>query len=251
AREGARGPYQHLLTKRFTSYTEAIRAIVAALQLVAPHHAPRLILISSSVQGEGKTTLAVSLAVYTALLKRRVLLVDLDFRHPSILREFINGKCCAAKRDILDLLIDDRLPAEAVRSISELGLDYLPMARCPVDPLALFDGERLPRLLHQLRESYDCIFIDGPPLLGVTEARLFAPLADKVLFVVKWGSTRRELAQSAANLLRSPASFDTEGVDLISAVVTQVDLKKHARYRYGDVAESLVEYEKYYSRLIP
>jgi succinoglycan biosynthesis transport protein ExoP len=246
-RSGTTRPHQHLLMKPFTSYTESIRSIAAALQLVVPDRAPKLIVISSSVQGEGKTTLAVSLAVYAAILKRRVLLVDLDFRHPSMLREF-DGKCRAPERDVFDLILDNRLPADAVQRIPELGLDCLPMACCLVDPLTLFDGERLPRLLHQLCESYDCVFIDGPPLLGVTEARLLASLADKVLFVVKWGSTRRELAQSAANLLRGSPSFDTRCVDLTSAVVTQVDLKKHARYRYGDVAESLVRYQKHDSQ---
>ena len=69
------------------------------------------------------------------------------------------------------------------------------MPNCPVDPVTLFTRERMPRLLRELRKRYDCVVVDGPPLLGITEARLLASLADKVLFVVKWGDTRRELAQ--------------------------------------------------------
>ena len=69
-------------------YTEAIRSVVAAaLQLTNPQKSPKVFLVTSSVPGEGKTTLAISFAVYAALLQRRVLLVDLAFRHPAIASE--------------------------------------------------------------------------------------------------------------------------------------------------------------------
>jgi polysaccharide biosynthesis transport protein len=239
-------PHKYLLTKPSAAYTEAIRSVAAALHLATPNDAPATVLISSSVPREGKTTLAVSLAVYVAFLQRRVLLVDLDFRNPSILRE-LGSK---AERGILDLHLHNRPLAEVVQHMPDLGLDYLPICRCPDDPLALFASGQMPRLLHQLREGYDCVIIDGPPLLGVAEARLLASMVDKVLFVVKWGSTRREVAQNALDLLRKPGRFDENRVKLPSALVAQVDLKKHARYRYGDVGESFVKYRKYFSRSI-
>src|SRR5579862_7617844 len=79
-------PSSYLLSNPFTPYTEAIRSAVATLHLAEVHPRPRTVLVSSSVPGEGKTTMAVSLAVYAALLGRRVLLVDFDGRHPSALR---------------------------------------------------------------------------------------------------------------------------------------------------------------------
>ena len=66
--------------------------------------------------------------------------------------------------------------------------------------------------------------------------RLLGSMVDKVLFVVKWGSTRPEVARNALNLLRGAGCFDHECSDIPTAIVTQVDLKRHARYRYGDVA---------------
>ena len=200
---------------------------------------------SSSVPGEGKTTLAVSLAVYVAQIRRRVLLVDLDFRHPTVQRALRTR----AKRGVVDLLLHDLPPADVIQRVPHLALDYLPMTRCPVDPVTLFAGDQLARLLHQLRESYDCVIVDGPPLLGVTESRLLANMADKVLFVVKWGSTRRETAQNAVNVLRSSGGLD-QGRAPPSAVLSQVNLKEHALYRYGDVGEHFVKYEKYYSNSV-
>jgi succinoglycan biosynthesis transport protein ExoP len=244
SRTGRIRPHKYLLRHPYAAYTEGIRSVVAGLQLTTAHEAPKIILTSSSLPGEGKTTLAVSLAVYVAQIRRRVLLVDLDFRHPTVQRALRTR----AKRGVVDLLLHDLPPADVIQRVPHLGLDYLPMTRCPVDPVALFAGNQLSRLLHQLRESYDCVIVDGPPLLGVTEARLLADMADKVLFVVKWGTTRRETAQNAVNLLRSSGCFDQERGSYPSAVLTQVNLKEHARYRYGDVGEHFVKYERYYAK---
>jgi succinoglycan biosynthesis transport protein ExoP len=238
-------PHKYLLRHPYSAYTEAIRSVVAGLRLTSPHEGSKIILTSSSVPGEGKTTLAVSLAVYVAQIRRRVLLVDLDFRHPTVQRALRTR----AKRGVVDLLLHDLPPADVIQRVPHLALDYLPMTRCPVDPVTLFAGDQLARLLHQLRESYDCVIVDGPPLLGVTESRLLANMADKVLFVVKWGSTRRETAQNAVNVLRSSGGLD-QGRAPPSAVLSQVNLKEHALYRYGDVGEHFVKYEKYYSNSV-
>jgi len=236
-------PYQYLKTQPFSAYAEAIRSVAATLQL--PHtRVSKVVLISSSIPNEGKTTLAVSLAGYVAALGRRVLLVDLDFRQGSMLGNF-DGK---VEKAVLDLYLQNRPPAEFIQHIPDLAIDYLPMPRCRLDPLALLAGEQMPLLLRQLREGYDCVIIDGQPLLGITEARLLPAMVDKLLLVVKWGSTRREVAQNAINLLWESGCFDKEAHDLPAAVVTQVDLKQHARYRFGDVAELLVKYREYYSR---
>jgi len=241
-RIGRTRPHQHLLAKPLAAYAEAFRSIVAMLRLTAPQRAPKVVLISSSIPGEGKTTLAVSLAAYMASLGRRVLLVDLDFRHSTILRE-LGG---TAKGGVLDLLDHDGPSAEVIQHLPELRLDYLPVCRRPADPFALFASQQMSRLLAKLRDEYDCVIVDSPPLLAITEARLLAAMVDKVLFVVKWGSTPRDVAQNALSLLRSINVPGRARDNLAGAVMTQVDLKKHARGRHGDVAESFVRYKQYY-----
>ena len=126
-----------------------------------------------------------------------------------------------------------------------MGFDYLPLSRNSVDPVAILASERVPDLLRQLKESYDCVVIDSAPLLSATEARLLASMVDEVLFAVKWGSTRREVAQNALRLLRHSAFGENDLRDVTSAVITQVDLKRHARYRYGDFCESLLHVKPY------
>jgi succinoglycan biosynthesis transport protein ExoP len=222
-------PHQYLLSEPTAAYTEAIRSLAASLQLVGPPRAPTVVLVTSSVPGEGKTTVAVSLAAYTAQLGRSVLLLDFNFGRPSISRELGRNP----KTGVLDLFLrGGRPPDEVIQRIPELGLDFVPIQRCPADAVALVAGERMPRLMHQFRESYDIVIIDGPSIMGNTEARLLAAMVDKVLFVVKWGSTRRSVAQNAVKLLHR-----TDCDEPPSALVNQVCLKTHARFQYGDVAE--------------
>ncbi|MBO0733685.1 MAG: AAA family ATPase, partial [Methylocapsa sp.] len=241
-------PHHQLRVEPFGVYTEAIRSTVAAaLRLGSLNGDTKTILVTSSVPREGKTTLAVSFAVYAALLRPRVILVDFDFRHPATLRELSGeiernpGAC------VFDLFSRGRPVEEAIQRIPGTSLDYLPVGGRPVDPLHLFAREEIRSLLSHLRENYDCVVIDSPPLLAVTEARLLASMADKILFVVQWGNTRRELAQSAMNFLRNPGLLEKDCSICARAVVTQVNLKKHALYRYGDSGECYVKYRKIYS----
>jgi polysaccharide biosynthesis transport protein len=245
-REHAIRADQHLLAEPFSVYAEAIRSAVATLGLAAGPtrtSTSKVILISSSVPGEGKTTLALSLAAYIGSLGRRVLLVDLDLRKGSK----SGGLDDTAERGIIDLSLQNRPLAELIQHIPGPGLDHLPLASYCVDPLALFASEQMPDLVRQLRERYDCVIIDGPPALGAVEARLLRSFVDRLVFVVKWGSTRRELAQNTLRLLRDSGCLNKDPDDAVTAIVTQVDLKRHARYHYGDAGEFAVKYAGYYS----
>ncbi|MDR3531278.1 MAG: polysaccharide biosynthesis tyrosine autokinase [Rhodopila sp.] len=241
---GGKRPHDFLRGSPFDPYTEAIRSLVAALQLKTLKRTPKTILISSSVPGEGKTTLAVSFAAYAALIGNRVLLLDLDFRHPEILRE-LGG---TTDKSLLDIIQSKSPTADLIQYSPSLQFEYMPISRLPVDPLTAFTNGHMSRLLLQLREKYDCVIIDSAPLLAVTETRVLAQMVDKVVLVVKWGSTRRDVVRNALGLLRSPGLLDKDQPDPVSVVITNVDLKKHARYRYGDSGEILMKYKKYYTQ---
>ena len=227
----------HQLIPQDERYTEAVRSIVAAaLQLADPRKSIKTLLVTSSVPGEGKTTLAISFAVYAARIGRRVLLIDLSFRHPSIASE-LGGH---ADDSILDGLQGSRPVAELIRSASGAGFDYIPLSRNSADPIVTLAGEQLTNLLRQLEDRYDCVVIDSEPLLCATEPRLLVPKVDKVVLAVKWGSTPREVVQNALRLLRQSETGGKDLRDAIAAVITQVDLEKHARYRFGDFSENLL-----------
>lgn len=236
AGHGKLRPHDYLLQQPFAPYTEAIRSAAAsALQLTHPQKAPKVFLVTSSVRSEGTTTLALSFAVYAAQLQRRVLFIDLDLRN-SVMP---CGLGAAADNRNLDVLRSDLPLAGRIGTVPELGLDYLRVRHDSADPIAML-ANSLPNMLRELKESYGCVVIDSAPLLGTTEPRLLASMVDKVLFVVKWGSTRREMAQNALRLLWYT---DSRLQNRTYAVVTQVDLEMHARYRHGDFSESLFNLE--------
>lgn len=243
-------PFHYLQNEPFTPYAESIRSALTALDLAGPlarplaHplaqpcRKPTTILISSSVQGEGKTTVATSLSVYAASLGRRVLLIDFDSRRPSLMR-ILRGPPQTPTSDTQDRPLD-----ELIQHLADLHLDYLAMPQGTIDPLAPFLSQNVQHFLRGLGSTYDCVFIDGPPLLGITETKLLAALVDNIIFVIKWGGTRREVVQTAGNLLRN-AIYSNEDVRT-SALVTQVDPRRQASYRYGDVAEAYTTYSTYY-----
>ncbi len=239
-------PDQYLGKKSFSPYTEAIRSAAATLQLARCDPASKVVLITSSVPREGKTTLALSLAACVAQLGRSVLLLDLDFRQRSPFGGFI----ITSEGPVAVPRLQKPPTAQAIQRVAEVGFDYLPMPRSRFDALASFSGEQISSFMRQLRERYDCVIIDGPPLLGVAEARLLPSIADKLLFVVKWGSTRRDIVQNALNLVRDTCSAEENWNGRQFAIVTQVNLEKHAQYQYGDVAECLVRHNKYFNHFI-
>ena len=229
-------PLDHLIEKPFAPYAEAVRSISASMQFAAPDQAPKVVLTSSSVRGEGRTTLATSLAAYATRLHSRVLLVDLDFRKAGVARALE----LEADKGILNVIAASDTFDDVVQHVPRLGLDVLPMTSCAVDPITVFASGALQNVLSEIRKRYDFVVIDGPPLLGVTESVLLSSLVDTVLFVIKWGSTRRDIAQNAIGELRALGWSDQTVAERVRAVVTYVDLKQHARYQYGDSVELLI-----------
>lgn len=218
----------YLRTEPFSPYTEALRSTVATLRLAEPGHA-KAVLVSSSIAGEGKTTLARSLAAYVGLLGRRVLLIGIDLHGGMRLAE----SDITVERRIVGL--PSRSLADSIRHIPHAGFDYVLVPGNRLDPVGTV--EQMADLIRQLRERYDCLIIDGPPVFATVEARLLPSIVDKLLFVIKWGSTRREVAQNALDLLRNAGGLDNERGDFATAIVAQVDLRRHAQYGYGDTSE--------------
>ncbi len=234
--KGGPAAYLSFLKNPFSPYSEAIRStVISTLEQAQKKGHPQTVIVTSSVQGEGKTTLAVSFATYAAQLGRKVLLIDFDFRKPGVLEHLAGSD----ETGTLELLAGHPA-ADLIKHHAELGIDYLPLPRHWIDPLPLLQCPNLPELLQQLRGRYDCVVIDSAPLLGTTETRLLSMMADKVVLAVRWGSTRQDIMQHAFRQLQTLG--ETHDNKRAVAVITRVDLKLHSRYRFGDVGEVLVRF---------
>jgi uncharacterized protein involved in exopolysaccharide biosynthesis len=224
-RTGTLVPLRTLALEPFAPYTRAIRSVtMTVLGFPADQRGGKVILFTSGVNQDGKTALAVSFASYAALLRRRVLVIDLDLPAPEVGR-LLGG---AAGPGALEVL--KGMPAEtAIRRNGEFGIDYLPLSAGPVDPLLLMADEGMRALLDGLRRRYDCIVIDGAPLLGNPEARVLVALADHVILTLRWGSTEIETARAAMREIRK-VSHPAGRTASVSSVLTEVDLRLYATY---------------------
>jgi capsular exopolysaccharide synthesis family protein len=229
-------PHQYLREKPLSAYAEAIRGVHTALKLSNPANPPKVVLVTSSLPEEGKTTFAVSLATLVARSQKRVLLIDLDLRHPSVHRELgwqVSG-------GLVEYMAGERSLQEVIHNDLETGLHFLPVKAQTTTPTDLLESERMRQLLQVCRENYDLIVLDSAPVASVNDTRVAATLADRVVFVVHWGKTIESAARDSLQSLRD-AAIEPAGV-----VLTQIDLRKHARYGYGDIGQYYTRSRRYY-----
>jgi uncharacterized protein involved in exopolysaccharide biosynthesis/Mrp family chromosome partitioning ATPase len=200
-----------------SAYARAIRALlVAVLPRGVGPAASKVILISSTLAGEGKSTLARSLAVSAAHLRLRVLLIDLGEQGGGFAQQNgITERMGVTHADIVDVLSHGRPIAEAVEHIPELGVDYIPPPRPGGNLLHFLANPQDRHWVDRFRESYDFIVIDGPAAIDWLEASFLAHAVDQVLFVVRSAQTSSDMARNALRLVESDARLgDTRLYDV-------------------------------------
>lgn len=214
-----------LAARPASAAAEAVRNLRTSVLLSNVDRPPQVILTTSAVPGEGKTTVSIALAQNLAGLERRVLLIEGDLRRRTFHSYFPDAK---AHGGLLSVIAGDLPVAGAVWHDPALKLDLLMGAKAQVNAADVLSSERFRNLMAELRESYDHIVIDTPPVLAVPDARVIAPLADAVLFVVNWDRTSRGLVEDALKMLR------TVNVAVSGLVLTQIDPKGMRRYGHGN-----------------
>ena len=229
--------HAYLRQKQRSIYAVSIRALYVSILMDQTGPPPKVILVTSGLPGEGKTSLAASLAVLTAQSGKKTVLVDLDFWHPQVARQF-----GARSGYGVEEVIAAGRPLEGALVLADPGgLDILPATARSANPAGLIASQELRRLLDELRERYDCIVLNSPPLLGPADAAILSLYADTTLLVVQWQRTNRDAAGAALKSLRDLSA------NVAGAVLTQVNSKKHARYRYGDALQYSEQCGRYYS----
>jgi len=235
---GRRGEAPHDLIVRQPNsvYGEAIRAIRTSLLLSRAPEPPRTVLVASSIPAEGKTTVALSIARAAAKAGQRVVIVDCDMRQPAMHKALGVPNL----RGLAEYLMHETTLEEVIDIDPASGLHFVTAGHDPQNPADLLGSERMQRLLERLKRAYDLVVFDTPPVLAVSDALVLLGRVDKTVFLVRWGSTRREAVTAAIRML-----IDAHA-DLAGLVLTQVDTRRHSGYSYGGYKYYYGAYQKYY-----
>jgi len=229
-------PADYLLTKPLSGFAESFRKLRAAIMFSKVGETVKVVAVTSSLPGEGKTTTTFSLARTLATSGANVVVVDCDLRQSAINRflaapptvgliEVLNGVCT----------LDEALVTD------QSGAKVLPLAKSANTPRDVLGSAAMSRLLTELRARFDVVLLDTAPLLAIADTRILAPKADAVVMLARWKSTPVKAITSALALLQG------QGVFVAGVALTQVDLKAQGRYGYGDANYYYKSYRKYYA----
>jgi capsular exopolysaccharide synthesis family protein len=188
----------------WSPFREAVDLVYRNIQVMPTADGLRSLVVTSSLAGEGKSTLALGLAISAARLHKRVLLIDADLRRPTLHQQL----GLSNEQGLSTLLTDDTpLPGWGEIPLSyryrDLPISLLTAGPVPLDPAKLLSSQRMAELIAVFERSYDLVVLDAPPVLGIVDALLEASFCDGVVFVSRLGQvTRRELTQATAILTR-------------------------------------------------
>lgn len=201
---------------------EAYRRLRTNLQFLAVQSRNRSVVVTSSVQGEGKTTSSINLAFALADAGDRVLLIDADLRQPKV-ADYLNMEGSAG---LTTLLIGQATLAEVVQPVGTGRLEVLPSGQVPPNPAELLGSIEMEEVLNTALASYDVVVIDTSPTLAVTDSAVLSQVAGGTLLIVGSGTVKKpELAASIEAL---------EAVDsnIMGLVLNKVKVDRGGAYRY-------------------
>nr|WP_191297031.1 CpsD/CapB family tyrosine-protein kinase [Paenibacillus sp. PL91] len=187
------------LTNPRSPISESYRALRTNIEFSSIDEQLQVLMVSSAGPGEGKSTTITNLAVTFAQSEKKVVLIDADLRKPTAHHTF-----SISNRLGLSTVISQQCSLEEVIQVSDIpNLDVITSGAIPPNPAEMMNSKRMTAVIDRLREMYDIILIDTPPLLAVTDAQIVATKSDGVILVVDQGRVKREIAGKAVKNLES------------------------------------------------
>ncbi len=226
------------LDSRASEFGEAIRRLRSALLIARSGHPPQVLLIASGNPGEGKSTLALNLAVALAQYNKKVLLIEADLRRP-VLQRRLHLKVTSG---LSELLANQSVTEEPEALADFPNLYVLPAGAPPPYPSELLGATPLQALFDRWRQMYDFVVIDSPPVLPVTDVQLLIAQADATVLVVRAGKTTRVGLSRAYRLLVPHVKDPVQPA--IGALLNGISTRSAAYYGYYGT----YGYKRYYYR---
>jgi capsular exopolysaccharide synthesis family protein len=226
----------------YSLISESYRQCKANLKLSGTGESLKTILVTSGAAGDGKTCVAANLASAYVAADRKVLLIDANFRQPTLERVFpasgSGPEGLGAGFGLSSLLVGQCGTNEAIRSSGIEGLDIIDAGLLPPNPAEILGSVRMAEMLGELRNSYDLIIIDGPPVLLISDPKVLAKYVDATIVVVNAAATHRG---AALRMIRELEEVDANVVGCV--------LMAAASLKGGYFQEQYKSYRRYQEKL--
>jgi len=203
---------------------ESLRSIRSNLEFLSTSDGPKVLAITSTISGEGKTFVALNLAGIIAFSEKKVIIIDLDMRKPKI----HVGFGVPNDKGMSTILINRNTIDECVFKSSLNNLDFITAGPVPPNPSELIISARMLEVLDELKLRYDVIVIDNPPVGLVTDGIRVIKLADYPIYVFRENFSKRNFVQNVKKLMRD------NNIKNMSVILNSVDIKKSG-YGYSGV----------------
>lgn len=218
------------LNNRRSNFAEAYYALRTSIRLMSASGQVRSLLVTSGREQEGKSTTSFALARAFSQIGMKVLLIDGDMRRPSLHRLFDHDR----EHGLSTILAQQDVLFDTITSTDFENLDFLSSGPIPPSPTELLSGQTLPNLIAAAKERYQLIIVDGPPVLGLADAILYAGAIEGTLYIVASGRDRAGIGRDGLRRLTG----SNAGARVLGAVLTMFDPKQSG---YGS------EYGYYYT----
>lgn len=213
------------------AYVEAYKSLRTNVKFVMATENVKSFAITSALQNESKSNVSVNLAVTMAEEGKSVIVVDGDFRKSTIQRFF---RMRSRKQGITSYLAGECSLMEAIVHVDPYNVDILPVGATPPNPTELLSMPRMRELLEELKDYYDCVIVDTPPVNVVTDAAIIGSMVDGMFLVVRSNYAPAEIVAAAKKRL------EDVNVRVFGAILTRLDMRESGG-RYG-----YYSYYKYY-----
>ena len=208
------------LEKPQSNISEAYRTIRTGIEFSNLDKDLKIICITSSKKDEGKTTVLSNLGVSFAKIDKKVLLIDADLRNPSISKMFDTSNT----QGLMDILLGKKNIQDCVKKTKQENLYILTGGTIPPNPAEVLSSKKMSEFIESIKDEYDYIFIDSPPVGVVSDASIISAYSDGVIFVVGANEVDSNLAKIAKERL------DSVKANIVGVILNKIKTDTNSEY---------------------